>query len=241
LVFTVIPVAAQEDTSTWISIPTPIQGEVGDGDVICATDEGYKRCENEYDTGMYGVVDLDPAASFEIEGSGLVPVMTNGQTEVRVTGKGGNIESGDLITSAEDDGLAMKATRNGYVLGVAQGGFSPANPDDTGTIKVIVDIHPTTLIGSARTDIISFLRRGISLAALDSLTNLRYIIAALLLLISFALGFMYFGRVARSGIEAMGRNPLAGRAIQLSVFFNVVITICIFAAGVIGAYLILVL
>ena len=63
----------------------------------------------------------------------------------------------------------------------------------------------------------------------------------LIVLITFALGIWYFGRVARSGVEAIGRNPLATRAIQLGVILNLLLTLVILLVGIALAYLILVL
>ena len=62
-----------------------------------------------------------------------------------------------------------------------------------------------------------------------------------MILISFSLGFIYFGRVAKTGIEAMGRNPMAGKMIQLSVLFNIIVTVIIVLIGLAIAYLILIL
>jgi len=53
------------------------------------------------------------------------------------------------------------------------------------------------------------------------------------------LGFVAFGRVAGRGVEALGRNPLAARVIQLGIFLNVFITVAIIAAGILVAILIL--
>ena len=58
---------------------------------------------------------------------------------------------------------------------------------------------------------------------------------------SFVMGFVYFGRVARSGIEAIGRNPLASRIIQFNVILHILISIVIVLVGLAIAYLILIL
>jgi F0F1-type ATP synthase membrane subunit c/vacuolar-type H+-ATPase subunit K len=73
------------------------------------------------------------------------------------------------------------------------------------------------------------------------LASLRYLLAFLIAIIAFVLGFIYFGRVVRVGIEAIGRNPLARRMIQITMLFNILITIVIVLAGLLIAYLILVL
>ena len=62
-----------------------------------------------------------------------------------------------------------------------------------------------------------------------------------MVLIAFTLGMIYFGRSSRAGIEAIGRNPLAKRVIQFTVFMNIVLTIVIVIVGLAIAYLILIL
>jgi F0F1-type ATP synthase membrane subunit c/vacuolar-type H+-ATPase subunit K len=52
---------------------------------------------------------------------------------------------------------------------------------------------------------------------------------------------IYFGKASRAGIEAVGRNPLAKRVIQLTVVMNIVLTIVIVLVGLAIAYLILIL
>jgi len=58
---------------------------------------------------------------------------------------------------------------------------------------------------------------------------------------SFILGFVYFGRVARSGVEAIGRNPLASRIIQFNMLLHIVMSMVIVLIGLAIAYLILIL
>ena len=226
-----------------VAIPTPITGDVGDGDIICSETSGFGRCPDPYSPSIYGVMTLTPAAEFiENPSDGLSPVVTSGKVKVNVSGENGNIEIGDLITTSNDSpGIGMKATINGYVVGTALEPYSPQNPSDTGKIIILVSIHPTIKLGTGAANLLALLRTGLSFSALDSLGSLRYILAALVVIISFILGFVYFGRVARAGVESLGRNPLASRSIQLTVFFNIFLTIVIIAIGLVVAYLILVL
>jgi F0F1-type ATP synthase membrane subunit c/vacuolar-type H+-ATPase subunit K len=50
---------------------------------------------------------------------------------------------------------------------------------------------------------------------------------------------MTFGKVARSGVEAVGRNPLAKTSILTGVLFNISIGAVIILSGVGVAYLII--
>lgn len=234
---------AQEIREIGVAVPVSVQGEVLDADIICTTlDSGnYSSCNKEYSTSVYGVVSQNPAVAFQTDPSeGVYPIITSGETRVRVSAINGAIEIGDLITTSTNSGVGMKATINGYVVGTAQESFNPGN-EDVGTISVLVNIHPATGLGSTGTNLLSLLRNGLSFSALDSLGSLRYLLAALVVIVSFVLGFMYFGRVAKAGVESLGRNPLASRSIQLSVIFNIGLTIFIMGIGLLVGFLILVL
>ncbi|KKS77242.1 MAG: hypothetical protein UV74_C0013G0013 [Candidatus Woesebacteria bacterium GW2011_GWB1_43_14] len=235
------PVSAQIDASG-VAFSLPIDFEVSQGDLLCESDSNYKLCDFEYSADMFGVVVDAPAAEFESRGlENAKLIITKDKALVRATAINGPIEIGDLVTSSEIVGLAQLATRNGYVLGTALEAFTPDNPEDTGEILVSLNIHPSTGLGSSGTNLVAALSQGLASPLFEPLSSLRYILAAMMVLISFTLGFVFFGRVAKTGVEAIGRNPLAGRMIQLSVIFNILVTIAILLAGLGIAYLILVL
>jgi F0F1-type ATP synthase membrane subunit c/vacuolar-type H+-ATPase subunit K len=135
----------------------------------------------------------------------------------------------------------MKADRNGYVLGAALEAYTSDDPEAVGRIAVAITIHPTTQFGSTTGNLFELLRSGLAGSLLDPVSALRYLLASLIIVISFAMGFLYFGRVAKSGVEAIGRNPLAGRRIQLTVILHIALTIAIAGSGLGIAYLILAL
>ena len=66
-------------------------------------------------------------------------------------------------------------------------------------------------------------------------------IAAFVTVLSFILGFVYFGRFAKTGIEAIGRNPLARFQIQTTVIINLLLMAGIFVVGLALSYFVLVL
>ena len=227
-----------------MAISFPIEGEAESGDIICSKPEGFVRCGRPFDPQMFGVISDNPATALEAEGTqGDTTrfVLTNGLVRVKVSGINGAISEGDLITSSEIPGFGQLADRNGYVLGASLDDFVGDGQDDRGEVLVALNIHPAAGLAGPRSDLINVLRQGISAPLFEPLDAFRYVLAALLILISFSLGFIYFGRVAKTGIEAMGRNPMASRMIQLAVLFNIVITIVIVLIGLAIAYLILIL
>ncbi len=216
--------------------------EVQEGDIICSGEEGLMLCNSPYQTSIYGVITNNPVASIEIESNERQALLqTSGISVVRVTTAGGSIKKGDLITTSERQGIGQKASRNGYVVGMAVEDFDAASADEVGKINAIINVHPASNISNARTNLIQALREGLSLPLFEPLDSARYFLAAAIILVSFSLGFVYFGRVASIGVEAIGRNPLASRKIQLTVILHIIVTLAIIASGLILAYMILIL
>jgi hypothetical protein len=224
-----------QETASGIAIPVPINEEVQGGDLICSTDEGYKKCTFPYDTGIFGVVVTDPAVSLSTS-SDQPLVVSTGNAPVRVNNANGAIKIGDLVTSSTESGVAHRADRAGYVLGTA---LEEYDSDTVSTIYVSLNVHPSNSFTDSRSNLLETLRQGLVAPLLTPLAALRYILAAAVVVLSFVLGFIYFGRVAKSGVEAIGRNPLASRKIELTVLLNIILTIGIALVGFGIAYLIL--
>jgi len=170
-----------------------------------------------------------------------VPILDSGKAYVLVSGENGGLKSGDFITSSEIAGVAVKALKSGYVLGTAIEDWEPVNPSNTTSLLISVSIKPSVLSTSASSNLIELSKQGLESVFMTPLSALRYIVAGAILIISVSFGLSHFGKLAKSGVEAVGRNPLASRAIQLSVFFNVVLTVGIILMGVAVAYLTLIL
>ncbi len=243
LLFFVDTVVNAQVSSSGLAISSSIKDQdAKDGDIVCTYPDGTKRCNQEYDLSLFGVITDNPAAAMEdsdMENSRLV--LRSGIAGVRVTSLAGNIKEGDFITSSTKDGVGQKAVRNGYVVGVAMEPYDDANTDNIGKIQVLLNIHPESRISGSRGNLLQFIRQGLAVPVFDPVESLRYLLAVAIVLISFTLGMIYFGRASRAGIEAIGRNPLAKRVIQLTVVLNIVLTLIIVGVGLGIAYLILVL
>ncbi|TSC76184.1 MAG: hypothetical protein G01um101431_805, partial [Parcubacteria group bacterium Gr01-1014_31] len=99
---------------------------------------GVRRTGSPYDQTALGVVSTRPA--MVIGGTGGigvdgVPVALSGRVPVKVTTKNGEIKPGDFLTTSDEPGVAMKATRAGHILGVALDGYDGA---ETGTVTLFV-------------------------------------------------------------------------------------------------------
>lgn len=227
--------------SVGIAVNVPVSGDSPDASLVCSSPTGYVLCDIGYDSDLFGVISDDPAAAFA--GDDLTnsrPVVTEGNVVVRVSGASGNIEAGNLVTSSSVPGVAMLADVDGYTLGIALEPFAAVTPDQEGQILVSLNIHASGGLSGPRANLISNLRGGLSIPILSPLVSLRYLLAFVIVVIGFTLGFVYFGRTARTGVEAIGRNPLARRAIQVSVIVNVMLGVTMIIGSLIIAALILI-
>jgi F0F1-type ATP synthase membrane subunit c/vacuolar-type H+-ATPase subunit K len=211
-----------------------------DGTIISRLKDGPGPSNTPYDSQVLGIVSRDAAIVFNSTGSSNgLPLISSGKIYVLVSTLAGDIKKGDLLTTSTIPGVAIKAIRDGYVLGSALEDYTNSNSNQTETIAVDLELHyfnaKSTLVGTL-TDILK-------LAVLPTKDGpnpiFKYIVAALVVLGSFVLGFLSFGRTAAKGVEALGRNPAASKIIQLGIAFNVIIVIAIVIAGLSVAFLIL--
>ena len=228
--------------STGYAISTSLNEGVDTSDIICSYEEGFIKCKEEYDTAIFGIVVENPSVSVEdTEGENSRLVISRGVAKAKVSTVNGNIKDGDLITSSKKAGIGMKAVRNGYVLGRAMESYESADTNSVGVIQIALNIHPASRFAQGGSNLLQYIRQGIAVPLYEPLASLRYILAVIMVILSFTLGMMYFGRASRAGIEAVGRNPLAKRVIQMTVVLNIILTIVIVGVGLAIAYLVLVI
>lgn len=233
------PSQAQELFSG-IAVSVEIQDEnPPSGSIVSSSPKGYILTRTENDSAIYGVVSNSPALALEeVSSKKQSLVATRGQTIVRVATTNGNIKKNDFITSSKDPGVGVKSIKNGFVLGTAMEDYT-----GSGVGEIVVNIDPHYNNSEPRpiqTNLLNLLRNAGDSAYMSPLEALRFVIAALVTLLAFVIGFIYFGRVAQRGVEAVGRNPLAGRFIEFTVILNVLLTTVIIAIGLGISYLILI-
>lgn len=243
------PKAFAQDASLGVANFYPIEdASAKDGDIVSYTTKGYFLSKTPYDNLMMGVIVDTPAIAINLSATVSAkakPVVATGTAYVNVSTANGPIKEGDPITSSETPGVGMKADKSGYVLGSALEEFSASDTTTVGKIAVSVNIHYVSMRKSRTQNATDVFKNMFSLSQVATyespVTAFKYIVAALVILLSFALGFFSFGRLANTGIEALGRNPLAGKLIELGVIVNVSITIAIIASGFGIAYLLLII
>ncbi len=239
-----VKAASEENMSSGLAITLPIDESVKDGAIISLGPKSYTASKIEYDPSMIGVVAQNPALSLQSKNDSAKNtklVIASGKAYVLVSVIKGPIKINDFITTSPIEGIGQKATSNGFVIGNALESYNNSDPKKIG--KILVSVNPRYNAGfiSLRSNLIQLLKGATAANVLSPLASLRYLLAAIISAAAFILGFIYFGKVARSSTEAMGRNPLAGRTIQINTIFNLILTIIIIFVGLAIAYLILVL
>lgn len=224
----------EQDISLGIANYVQITGkDIHDGDIISSSEKEYFLSKTPYDPLVIGIVSLKPAVSLNITSSdpSSYPVVSAGNVKVNVTSMNGNIKEGDLITSSLIPGAGMKATQTGYILGRALDEFNSADKKSVGSINLALNLHYSYSSSKTQSSLTDILNLSV-LATYESPSAVfKYVVAGFVILLSFILGVVSFGRVANTGVEALGRNPLAGRMIQFGIIMNVLITLAIIAAG----------
>ncbi len=234
----VAPVRAQS-VGQGVAVAMSVAGDVVDGDVVCNYAGEIKRCNTAYDSNIYGVYVAEPALALEnLSLTGAKAVASSGKAYVRVSDASGQVKKGDYVTSSDKEGIGQKATKSGYVIGMA---LEDADAGAESKILVAIGAKQAFITLQSRGNLLETIKDAILSPTLTPLASLRYVLAAVIASAAFILGFWYFGRVAKSGVEAVGRNPLAGRLIQFSVILNLLLTALIMGSGLVIAYLILVL
>ncbi len=230
---------ATNDLAIEVELDSP---EAQPGHIISFIDGKYVLSNIPYDEDAFGVVVQNSVVSIgDLAIDSPYLVATGGEASVKVTAKDGNIAIGDFVTTSDIPGVGTKADISGQIFGVALEAFEPANPADTGEILLYINPRSVVLTDSVRLNLTELMKSGFKVPFLTPLTSLRYILAALVVLVSFFLGFFSFSRISSHSIEALGRNPLAGKLIRSSILLNFGLTILIIAVGLIIAYLILTL
>ncbi len=204
------------------------------GDIIISNgDKGLTRTQVTYDNRIFGVIDTNPTVVLREASSSAIPVIRLGDVVVNVTDYNGDIKKGDLITSSPVLGKGMKAGQSGYVLGTALEDATYSGPSvqadtkqvKTGNVKTALRIEFAELT-TARNSIA--LLDNLNTAFFRSVQNpekftltIRYIIAGLIALIAFVVGFFTVARSISKSVDSIGRNPLAITTIMASVIFQI--------------------
>jgi len=201
------------------------------GDILSRSEVGLVRATTAYDPGLFGVVTENPSIVLNQATDKTLPVISYGEVLVNVSSKNGQVRRGDFVTSSSEAGVGQKATESGFVLGKALEDAA-CDKDEPCQISVFVNIQYRPVEGRPSFGrVFSFLASSMSKP--ENLPEvLRYFFALLLGGGAFFFGFLFFARSLRTGVEAVGRNPMAKTSIQVAMVFNLLGIFILTAAGV---------
>ncbi len=207
------PAHAQFNIANIYDISDP---QIKEGDILIFDPEkGLQKASLPYDSHLFGIFQEQPGIVFRrADGSGK-PVVRSGIAKVNVSLSNGEIKKGDSITSSASPGFGMKASSPGYVVGIAL----EDSKKDRGQIDVAIDISFKDLTSSPNFN--------------------KNILASLIILISILFGLFILSRIMPKAIEAVGRNPLAKRSIEISLILNIIIVVAVVIASMVAAVIIL--
>lgn len=215
------------------------------GEIVVGSEAGVVRAREPYHSNIIGVVAADPPIVFYKRTADSVAVVTEGTAQVFVNTTNGPIASGDYITTSDVPGQGQKADSFGPILGRARESL------ETGEGEIEVELNPRQFAAQTTETTEKKEKEGVVATVwsnvLEGLRDasdfpelLRYLFALLIGVSSFVLGFVYFGRALRGGMEAIGRNPLAKASIRVALVMNLIGIIILTLAGM-GLSLVLIL
>lgn len=232
------------------SVYTINDDQAKNGDILFYTSKGLVRANAALSNQIFGVLQSAPVLVYRtVDGKGK-PVLRTGTAEVNVSNSNGDIKIGDYVTSSTIPGYGEKAAQSGYVVGIALANFQQESKINVGGQQVSVGKVPVALrieyaeISNTR----SFLRlldafnAGIfaNIKDPDKASQFTRLLAAIIIvIISIILSFLIFTRSITKSIEAIGRNPMAKNAIQLSILINAALTVLTILLGLGAAYILI--
>jgi len=227
--------------STNISLTLIVQNvPSGPANGLLVVEDGgnYKVSSSRSDLKTVGVITENPALTLrKSDNPQAFFVSNNGISLVRVSNKSGKITKGDGLTSSDIPGTAVKADPGEYTVGVALEDFD----SESGLVRADIKPGYTQSSDSINRSLVSVLRSGTQSLYLSPINSLRYVLAAIIGIASFLFGFSIFSKISGSGIQALGRNPLARKTIEINIIIEFALNIAIIVFGLVIAYFILAL
>lgn len=243
---------AQQNGVEVTSVFNIVDKDAVEGDILFTESSGITRASLPSDNRIFGVLQNQPLIVERRTDNTGKPVVRSGTALINVTTASGDINPGDFITSSTIAGKGQKALQSGYVVGTALEKFTSQDGTKisfegkqiaSGKIQVAIRIEYAE-VNTARSANRLFEYLGSSF--FNNVKDpekfgqtIRYIAAALVILLSFGFSFITFSRTIPKAMEAIGRNPLAKTTIQLTLALNVGLLLGTIIIGIVAAVVIL--
>jgi len=179
------------------------------------------------------------------DGSHQAQIVISGTSNALVSSINGTVKAGDKITASPIQGVGMKATDAGQIVGTAQSDLSSKKATsetitdksgkkqtiEVGLVSLQVSVSYYAGSSSSQSALASVLppfllhiANGISG---NTVSPLRVLIALLILVFGFVIVANMLQAAVRSGLIAVGRNPLAKKALRREL-----IDVCLTGLGI---------
>lgn len=240
-----LPSHAQEEVNLNTANTYEVQSpdEVEDGDIIAMENESgnlVRAQTGQTNAKIFGIVVKQSPIVYRTSDTG-VPIVRGGEVGVNIISAGGPIAIGDLVTISSTSGKGQKASESdAQLVGMALEAFDAT--EDTAKIKVALRVGSGFQKGEELQKVASLYLEELGLSALDVFSGeeglqstFRYGLAAIIVIFSVFSSFKFFGKQILTGIDSMGRNPLASRKIQTMIIINVALIAAINVGAIVLA------
>lgn len=203
---------------------------------------------------LVGVVSSSSLIQIPASGQPEIQVVTSGTTHALVSTINGDIRKGDYITASPIAGIGMKATESARVIGQAdadlnlQTASSQTVKDSSGkdhqirlgSVPVQVDVSNYTGPPATSRLIPAFLQNFAQATAGHQVQPIRIIISSLILLAGLLVTTVIIYTGIRTGIIAIGRQPLASVKIRKGVTQVIGLGLIMLIGATVVAYLMII-
>lgn len=218
------------------------------GDIIVYDKEAlvYRLAGEHSDPGVFGIAIESPVLLLD-NGTTDVPIIRSGEALVNVVATNGPIAAGDYVTTSAVLGKGERANpEDSYVVGVALTPYAGLESEVVGTegdtaygqISVLLSVGH---ISKAHEELTGERAPETGITEATLLNVIQYALAAFIAVGSVFIAFRNFGPNIKSGIDSIGRNPLAKASIQSMIVLNVVLIVLISGGGLFVSLAILLL
>lgn len=177
---------------------------------------------------LIGVVSENPLIELSNDKSNTIQVVTGGVTGVLVSDVEGELKTGDKISPSPINGIGMRNTGSGMIVGTAQADLSSVKTsehfitDSTGKVHTVhigtipIQVNVTFFAPpSERIDYVpGFLQDIANTVAGKNVTPVRVLAALVVLLVAFVSIAVLLYASVKSSIVSIGRNPLSESSVR---------------------------
>lgn len=197
----------------------------------------YRRAFTRADPLVFGVSVENPVFLLD-DGTTNIPIVRGGETLVNVVAENGPIVAGDYVTTSSVAGKGERADAgDAYLVGVALSSYAGLESEVVGEegavpygrIPVLLSVGHVSRVSEVLAE-----RPGLSGTAPTEATLLnviQYMVAAFIAIGAVFIAFRNFGPNIRTGLDSIGRNPLAKASIQSMLLLNVALIALISLGG----------